>query len=185
MAPSSPALGMAGVDQPRACRGPVSSRKQFAEHSKQDPQKDTDARRKIKSSKAKSRPDGTKQAGIAIPVFGCRSRVSVDRRNGTVRQLIVADAGAHDGARLREGLIETANTGREAQADADPTGREGRQAQIGGPDEGRARIRPQEAPHGAEDPHDRNGPRHGGGRAGEHSCNMNRLRWLRSRTASA
>lgn len=36
---------------------------------------------------------------------------------GILRRQIIADAAQHDGARLREGLIQTANTGRRVWAD--------------------------------------------------------------------
>ena len=54
---------------------------------------------------------------IAIPVFGCKSHTGIDRKHGIIRRRIVTDAAAHDGARLREGLIQTANTGSGAWAD--------------------------------------------------------------------
>ena len=81
--------------------------------------KDTDARWTVKPGKAKARPDGTKPVDIAIPVFGCKSHIGVDRRNGIIRRRTVTDAAAHDGARLREGLVDTANAGREVWADTD------------------------------------------------------------------
>ncbi len=80
--------------------------------------KDTDARWTVKFRKAKLRPDGAEQAGIAIPVFGCKSHISVDRKHGIIRRRIAA-AAAHDGARLREGLVDVANAGRGAWADTD------------------------------------------------------------------
>ncbi len=80
-------------------------------------QKDTDARWTVKFRKAKLRPDGAGQVDIAIPVFGYKSHISIDRKHGIIRRQIVTDAAAHDGARLREGLIQTANTGSEVWAD--------------------------------------------------------------------
>ena len=67
--------------------------------------------------KAKLRPDGAEQAGIAIPVFGCKSHTGIDRKHGIIRRQIVTDAAAHDGARLREGLVDAANTGSGVWAD--------------------------------------------------------------------
>lgn len=81
-------------------------------------QKDTSARWTVKYSKAKARADGTKPVDIAIPIFGYKSHVSIDRMHGIIRRQIVTDAGAHDGARLREGLIQTANTARYVWADS-------------------------------------------------------------------
>ena len=81
-------------------------------------QKDTDARWIVKFRKAKLRPDGAEQVDIAIPVFGYKSHISVDRKHGIIRRQIVTDAAAHDGARLREGLIDAANTGSEVWGDS-------------------------------------------------------------------
>ena len=81
-------------------------------------QKDTDARWVVKHSKAKLRPDGGRQVDIAIPVFGYKSHISIDRKHGIIRRQIVTDASAHDGARLREGLIDAANTGSEVWGDS-------------------------------------------------------------------
>ncbi len=63
------------------------------------------------------RADGSKPGDIAIPVFGDKSHISLDRQNGIIRRQIVTDAAQHDGAHLREGLIQTANTGRQVWAD--------------------------------------------------------------------
>ena len=49
-------------------------------------QKDMNVRWTVKSSKAKIGPDGAKQVDITIPVFGCKSHISVDRRNLIVRR---------------------------------------------------------------------------------------------------
>lgn len=47
---------------------------------------------------------------IAIPVFGYKSHISIDRRHGIIRRGKVTDAATHDGARRREGLIDPNNT---------------------------------------------------------------------------
>jgi IS5 family transposase len=80
-------------------------------------QKDRDARWTVKVSKARPGDDGTAQIGIAIPVFGYKSHVSIDRRHGIIRRHKTTDAAAHDGARLREGLIDPANTASDVWAD--------------------------------------------------------------------
>jgi IS5 family transposase len=80
-------------------------------------QKDRDARWTVKVSKARLKDDGTAQIDIAIPVFGYKSHVSIDRRHGIIRRHKTTDAAAHDGARLREGLIDPANTGSSVWAD--------------------------------------------------------------------
>jgi len=67
-------------------------------------QKDTDARWTMKFSKAKPAEGGRPQVDIAIPTFGYKSHISIDRRHGIIRRGKVTDAAAYDGARLREGL---------------------------------------------------------------------------------
>jgi transposase, IS5 family len=72
-------------------------------------QKDRDARWTVKFAKAREREDGKNQPDIAIPTFGYKSHISVDRRHRIIRRQIVTHAAAHDGARLREGLIDPDN----------------------------------------------------------------------------
>jgi IS5 family transposase len=81
-------------------------------------QKDTDARWTMKFSKAKPADDGKSPIDIAIPVFGYKSHISIDRRHGIIRRGKVTDAAAHDGARLREGLIDPNNTASDVWADS-------------------------------------------------------------------
>lgn len=74
-------------------------------------QKDRDARWTVKFSKTKPKEDGTlPPVDIAIPAFGYKSHVSIDRRHKIIRRQKVTDAAAADGARLREGLIDPNNT---------------------------------------------------------------------------
>jgi IS5 family transposase len=80
-------------------------------------QKDTDARWTLKTSKGKPKADGTVQRGIAIPAFGYKTHIGIDRRHGFIRRQKVTDAAAHDGARLREGLIDPTNTASDVWAD--------------------------------------------------------------------
>jgi IS5 family transposase len=80
-------------------------------------QKDRDARWTVKFAKAKPREDGEPQIDIAIPFFGYKSHISIDRRHGIIRRARTTDAAAHDGARLREGLIDPANTASDVWAD--------------------------------------------------------------------
>ena len=81
-------------------------------------QKDIDARWTVKFSKAKPAADGTPRIDIAIPTFGYKSHISIDRRHGIIRRTKVTDAAAHDGARLREGLIDPNNTASDVWADS-------------------------------------------------------------------
>ena len=81
-------------------------------------QKDVDGRWTVRLSKAKARADGAPQIAIAIPVYGYKSHVSIDKMHGIVRRQLTTDAARHDGARLREGLVQRANTARGVWADS-------------------------------------------------------------------
>ena len=81
-------------------------------------QKDVDARWTMKFSKAKPAADGSPRIDIAIPTFGYKSHISIDLRHGIIRRGMVTDAAAHDGARLREGLIDPNNTASDVWADS-------------------------------------------------------------------
>ena len=80
-------------------------------------QKDTDARWTLKVTKARPAEDGKRRIDIAIPALGYKSHISIDRRYGVIRRAKVTDAAAHDGARLREGLIDPKNTASAVWAD--------------------------------------------------------------------
>ena len=80
-------------------------------------QKDTDARWTVKTSKGKVKADGTAQSDLAIPEFGYKTHISVDVEHGFVRRQKITDAAAHDGARLREGLVDPTNTASGVWAD--------------------------------------------------------------------
>lgn len=79
-------------------------------------QKDRDARWTVKFSKAKPREDGTPQVDIAVPCFGYKNHVSIDREHGLIRGWTTTHAAAHDGARL-EDVLDGANTASEVWAD--------------------------------------------------------------------
>ncbi|MDX6751451.1 IS5 family transposase [Geminicoccaceae bacterium 1502E] len=81
-------------------------------------QKDTDARWTLKTSKGKAGSDGTARRDLAIPAFGYKSHIGIDRRHGLIRRHKLTDAAAHDGARLREGLVDPGNTASEVWADS-------------------------------------------------------------------
>jgi IS5 family transposase len=80
-------------------------------------QKDRDARWTLKRAKArKAKADGSKaKVEIAIPVFGYKNHVSIDRAHGFVRKFTVTSAAAHDGAQLGAVLDKT-NTASSASA---------------------------------------------------------------------
>lgn len=81
-------------------------------------QKDRDARWTLVFGKAREREDGTRHADIAIPVFGYKNHISIDRRHGFIRKWDVTDAAAHDGAMLRQGLLDRSNTASTVWADS-------------------------------------------------------------------
>lgn len=57
-------------------------------------------------------------ACIAIPAFGYKSHISIDARHGFIRRQVITNVAAHDGARLREGLIDRTNTASSVWAEA-------------------------------------------------------------------
>ena len=80
-------------------------------------QKDRDARWTVKYTKAKPREDGSMPAvDLAIPAFGYKNHVSIDRAFGLIREWTATNAAAHDGARL-EDVLDPGNTGSEVWAD--------------------------------------------------------------------
>lgn len=80
--------------------------------------KDRDARWTLKFTKANPQKDGMVPAiDLAIPAFGYKSHISIDRRFRLIRHWKATDASAHDGARLREGLLDRSNTGSAVWAD--------------------------------------------------------------------
>lgn len=81
-------------------------------------QKDQDARWTLKRARArKPKPDGTKaKLEIAIPTFGYKNHVSIDRRHGLIRRFKTTSAAAHDGSQLQE-LIDKTNTASPVWAD--------------------------------------------------------------------
>jgi IS5 family transposase len=79
-------------------------------------QKDRDAGWTIKYTKAKPREDEAPRVDLAIPAFGYKNHVSIDRAHGLIRKWMASDAAAHDGARLEE-VLDRANTASDVWAD--------------------------------------------------------------------
>jgi IS5 family transposase len=79
-------------------------------------QKDRDARWTVKWSKAKPAEDGSPRVDIAVPVFGYKNHVGIDRRHGLIRRWAVTDAARYDGALLPE-LVDKTNTASDVWAD--------------------------------------------------------------------
>ena len=79
-------------------------------------QKDRNARWTVKWSKAKPADDGAQRVDLAVPAFGYKNHIGIDRRHGLIRTWVATDAARHDGAQLAN-LISRANTGSEVWAD--------------------------------------------------------------------
>jgi transposase, IS5 family len=79
-------------------------------------QKDRDARWTVKYSRAKPAADGAKRVDIAVPMFGYKNHVGIDRRHGLIRTWTATDAARHDGAQLPD-LLDRANTASGVWAD--------------------------------------------------------------------
>jgi IS5 family transposase len=79
-------------------------------------QKDRDARWTVKWSKAKPAEDGLPRVDIAVPVFGYKNHVGIDRRHGLIRTWSVTDAARSEGALLPE-LLDKSNTASDVWAD--------------------------------------------------------------------
>jgi IS5 family transposase len=80
-------------------------------------QKDRDARWTVKYTKAKPQQDGTKPpVDLAIPAFGYKNHISIDREHGLIRKWTATDAAAHDGARLGD-VLDATNTASDVWAD--------------------------------------------------------------------
>jgi len=79
-------------------------------------QKDRDARWTVKWSKAKPSDDGSPRVDLAVPAFGYKNHIGIDRRHGLIRTWVATDAARYDGAQLPN-LISRANTGSEVFAD--------------------------------------------------------------------
>jgi transposase, IS5 family len=72
----------------------------------------------VKFTKVKPREDGsTPSVDLAIPVFGYQNHISIDRGFGFIRKWSATDAAAHEGRRLREGLLDKTNTASAVWAD--------------------------------------------------------------------
>jgi IS5 family transposase len=81
-------------------------------------QKDVNARWTLKiGGKVRHRPDGTPLPMIAVPVFGYKSHIAIDRRFGFIRQAAITAASAADGRMLRH-LATTDNTSSQVWADS-------------------------------------------------------------------
>jgi len=79
-------------------------------------QKDRDARWTVKYTKAKPIESGRSRVDLAVPLFGYKNHIGIDRRHRLIRRWRVTDAARHDGALLPQ-LIDTNNTASNVRAD--------------------------------------------------------------------
>ena len=83
-------------------------------------QKDRDARWSVKYSKAKVKEGADfkafKPVDLAIPMFGYKNHIGIDRAHGLIRTWDASAANAHDGARLPD-VVSKNNTGSGVWAD--------------------------------------------------------------------
>lgn len=81
-------------------------------------QKDRDARWMVKYSKAKADPakPDAKRVDIAVPMFGYKDHIAIDRTHGFIRKYTVTDASRYDGHEL-ENLLDKDNTASRIWAD--------------------------------------------------------------------
>ena len=83
-------------------------------------QKDRDARWTVKYTKAKVKegadPKAPKPVDLAIPMFGYKNHIGIDRAHGLIRSWNASAANAHDGARLPD-LVSQDNTASGVWAD--------------------------------------------------------------------
>lgn len=81
-------------------------------------QKDVDARWTLKvGGKVRYRPDGTPLPMIAMPVFGYKTHISIDRRYGFIRGYAVTSASSPDGRELKN-VVTKDNTCADVWADS-------------------------------------------------------------------
>ncbi len=63
-------------------------------------QKDRDARWTVKFSKGKPDENGAPRIDLAVPAFGYKNHITIDREHGLIRTWTATDAARHDGAQL-------------------------------------------------------------------------------------
>ena len=79
-------------------------------------QKDRDARWTVKWSKAKPSDNGSPRIDLAVPAFGYKNHIGIDRRHGLIRTWTATDAAHYDGAQLPN-LVSKANTASDVWGD--------------------------------------------------------------------
>jgi IS5 family transposase len=81
-------------------------------------QKDRDARWTLKRGRTKPRSEGAQRQAIqiAVPIFGYKSHIGIDRRHGLIRRWTVTDAAQHDSRSFAD-LLDPENTASRVWAD--------------------------------------------------------------------
>src|SRR6202008_4154056 len=69
-----------------------------------------------KYTKAKPKESGVPKVDLAIPAFGYKNHVSIDRHHGLIRKWTASNAAAFDGARLID-VLDKGNTANAVWAD--------------------------------------------------------------------
>ena len=64
----------------------------------------------VKLSKAKPSDDGSPRIDLAVPAFGYKNHIGIDRRHGLIRTWTATNAARHDGAQLAN-LVSKAHMG--------------------------------------------------------------------------
>ncbi|MBV9530625.1 MAG: IS5 family transposase [Bradyrhizobium sp.] len=79
---------------------------------------DRDGRWTLKRGRKQTPPEGTKRQGaeIAVPVFGYKNHIDIDRAHGFIRRFTVTHAARHDGSQLAA-VLDEANTASDVWAD--------------------------------------------------------------------
>jgi hypothetical protein len=81
-------------------------------------QKDRDVRWTLKRGRAKRKPEGAQRQAIqiAVPIFGYKNHIGIDRRHGLIRRWAVTDAAQHDSRSFAD-LLDLKNTASRVWAD--------------------------------------------------------------------
>jgi len=104
-------------DEKRAIKEGKTADEVWPDEPRKAAQKDVNARWTVKYSKAKQKDDGSShKTDIAIPTFGYKDHIAIDRQHGLIRTWKVTDAARYDGAQLPD-LVTRDNTGSSVWAD--------------------------------------------------------------------
>ncbi|WP_280955363.1 transposase [Cohaesibacter haloalkalitolerans] len=101
-----------------AVKASKSAKEIWPDHPNKAAQKDTNARWTLKvGGKVRYRPDETPLPQIALPVFGYKSHISIDRKFGLIRGSTVTSAADADGRQLKH-VLRKDNTASDVWADS-------------------------------------------------------------------